>query len=146
MKVNCMPVEPVRKRPLKVIVDSNALFIPLELKLDIFAELHQLLNRNVELILLSPVKRELETLTQKSSPKMRKNAAFALELAAKCMYVKVSEKPNEPTDEAILRVAQAWRAPVFTNDKLLKLKLRDISSPVIYVRAKSRLEIDGLIS
>jgi len=77
---------------------------------------------------------------------MRKNAAFALELAAKYTYVKVSEKPNEPTDEAILRLAQAWRAPVFTNDKLLKLKLRDISIPVIYVRAKSRLEIDGLIS
>jgi rRNA-processing protein FCF1 len=146
MKVNCMSAEPVKKQPLKVIVDSNALFIPLELKLDIFAELQRLLNRNFELILLSPVKRELETLAQKSSPKMRKNAAFALELAAKCAYVKVSEKPNEPTDEAILRVAQAWRAPVFTNDKLLKRKLRDIRIPVIYVRAKSRLEIDGLIS
>lgn len=141
-----MSAEPVKKQPLKVIVDSNALFIPLELKLDIFAELQQLLNKNFELILLSPVKHELETLAQKSSPKMRKNAAFALELAAKCSYVKVSEKPNEPTDEAILRVAQAWRAPVFTNDKLLKGKLRDISIPVIYVRAKSRLEIDGLIS
>jgi rRNA-processing protein FCF1 len=28
----------------------------------------------------------------------------------------------------------------------LKKKLRDISVPVIYVRQKSRLEIDGLIS
>ena len=45
-------------------------------------------------------------------------------------------KPNEPTDDAILRIAQAWKAPVFTNDKLLKKKLRDISMPVIYVRAK----------
>jgi rRNA-processing protein FCF1 len=142
MKVNCMSAE-AAKKPLKIILDSNALFVPLELKLDIFAELQQLLNRNFELILLSPVKRELETLTQKGSTKIRKNAAFALELAAKCTYVKVSEKPNELTDEAILRVAQAWGAPVFTNDKLLKRKLRDISIPVIYVRAKSRLEIDG---
>jgi rRNA-processing protein FCF1 len=146
VKVNYVSAEPVKKQPIKVIVDSNALFIPFELKLDIFAELHQLLNRNFQLILLSPVKSELETLAQKSSPKMRRTAAFALELAAKCTYVKVAEKSNEPTDQAIIRVAQAWKAPVFTNDKLLKRMLRDISIPVIYVRAKSRLEIDGLIS
>ncbi|XES76778.1 MAG: PIN domain-containing protein [Candidatus Bathyarchaeia archaeon] len=134
------------KQPLKIIVDSNALFVPLQFKIDIFTELQRVLNRNVQLILLSPVKRELETLTQKKSPKVQKEAAFALTLAEKCSYVKVSEKPNEPTDEAILRIAKKWKAPVFTNDKLLKMKLRDISMPVIYVREKSRLEIDGLIS
>jgi uncharacterized protein len=137
---------PAKKQPLKVIVDSNALFVPLQFKIDIFAELERVLNRHIELILLSPVKRELETLTLKSSPKMRKNATFALSLAEKCRYVKVQEKPKEQTDDAIVRVAQAWKVPVFTNDKLLKKKLRDISMPVIYVREKSRLEIDGLIS
>jgi uncharacterized protein len=135
-----------KKQPLKVIADSNALFVPLQFKIDIFTELQRLLNRNFELILLSPVKRELEVLTQKSSPKTRKNAAFALSLADKCKYVKVPENPKEQTDDAILRIAQAWKAPVFTNDKLLKKKLRDISMPVIYVREKSRLEIDGSIS
>ncbi|HTY74855.1 MAG TPA: ribonuclease VapC [Candidatus Nanoarchaeia archaeon] len=141
-----MSGEKLNKQPIKIIVDSNALFIPLELKLDIFYELRKLLNRNFELIILSPVKTELETLAQRSPPKMRRNAMFALELASKCTYVRVSEKSNEPTDEAIIRVAQAWKAPVFTNDKLLKRTLRDISIPVIYVRAKSRLEMDGLIS
>ena len=141
-----MATEPTPKQPLKVIADSNALFIPLEFKIDIFAELSRLLNRNYELVLLSPVKRELETLTQKSSPKTRKNAAFALSLAEKCTYVNIQEKPNEPTDDAIIRIAKQWKTPVFTNDKQLKKKLRDISVPVIYVRQKSRLEIDGLIS
>jgi uncharacterized protein len=135
-----------KRQPLKIIADSNALFVPLQFKIDIFAELERLLNRNFELVLISPVKKELETLTQKSSPKTRKNAAFALTLAEKCMYVKVSEKKNEQTDDAIVRIAQAWKTPVFTNDKVLKKKLRDISTPVIYVREKSRLEIDGLIS
>lgn len=135
-----------RKQPLKIILDSNALFIPSQLRIDIFAETERLLNRNIELILISPVKRELETLEKKSSPQIRKNAAFALKLAQKCTYIKVRTKPDEPTDEAILRVAQSWKVPVFTNDKLLKQKLRDISIPTIYVREKSRLEIDGLIS
>jgi rRNA-processing protein FCF1 len=135
-----------QKMPLKVIVDSNALFVPLQFKIDILAELARILNRNFELVLLSPVKRELETLAQKSSPKMHKNASFALSMAEKCKYVKVPEKKEEPTDDAILRIAKAWKVPVFTNDNLLKRKLRDISMPVIYVREKSRLEIDGLIS
>jgi uncharacterized protein len=137
---------PTKKQPLKVIADSNALFVPLQFKIDIFSELQLVLNRNYELILLSPVKQELETLAKKNSPKTQKNAAFALSLAEKCKYVKVPERPKERTDDAIVRIAKAWNAPVFTNDKVLKKKLRDISLPVIYVREKSRLEIDGLIS
>jgi rRNA-processing protein FCF1 len=140
-----MATKPAKKQPLKVIVDSNALFVPLQFRIDIFSEIARLLNRSFELILLSPVKRELETLAEKSSPKTRKNASFALSLAEKCRYVKAHEKPKEPTDDAIARIAKEWNAPVFTNDKLLRKKLRDISVPVIYVREKSRLEIDGLI-
>jgi len=45
-----------------------------------------------------------------------------------------------------VRVAKKWSSPVFTNDIQLKRKLRDISVPVIYVRQKTRLDIDGLIS
>ena len=140
------PSTNAKKEPLKIILDSNALFTPLQFKVDIFDELPKLLNRSFEPILISPVKDELETLVEKSSPKTRKDALFALQLAQKCTYVKVTEKPNEPTDEAIIRIAQKWNAPVFTNDKQLKKKLRDINLPVIYVRAKSRLEIDGSIS
>ena len=33
-----MSVSPERKEALKVILDSNALFVPLEFKLDIFVE------------------------------------------------------------------------------------------------------------
>ncbi|MCW4010797.1 MAG: hypothetical protein NWF05_09290 [Candidatus Bathyarchaeota archaeon] len=136
---------PEKKQPLKVIADSNALFIPLQFKLDIFAELERLLNRNFQLVLLSPVKRELETLARENSPKMRRNAVFALQLAQKCAYVNVPKKQKEQTDDAIIRIAKAWNVPVFTNDKELKRKLRDISMPVIYLREKSRLELDGLI-
>ncbi len=133
-------------QPLKVIMDSNALFAPLELKIDVFEELRRLLNRNVEFILLSPVKAELELLAKKESSKLRRQANFALRLAEKCKYVPVAVSDKFTTDDAIVRVAQDWNSPVFTNDRQLKKRLRDISLPVIYVRQKSRLEIDGLIS
>jgi uncharacterized protein len=137
---------PKKTEPLKVILDSNALFVPLELNIDIFEELKRLLNRNVEFVLLSSVKRELELLTAKDSPKIRREAFFALRLAEKCKYVAVENDERLTTDDAIVRVAKNWNSPVFTNDRQLKKKLRDISVPVIYVRQKSRLDIDGMIS
>jgi hypothetical protein len=136
---------PKRNEALKVILDSNALFVPLEFKLDVFVEVEHLLNRNVDFVLLSPVKRELEQLAAKDSPKIRRQAVYALKLAEKCKYVAVDEDQKLSTDDVIVKVAKAWNSPVFTNDKQLRSKLRDISVPVIYVRQKSRLEIDGLI-
>ncbi len=134
-----------KNEPLKVILDSNALFVPLEFKIDIFEELGQLLKRNAEFILLSPVKHELEVLAAGESPKIRRQASFALHLAEKCKLVAV-ENRGETTDDVIIRVAKKWNSPVFTNDRVLKRRLRDISVPVIYLRQKSRLDIDGLIS
>ena len=137
---------PKKLEPLNVILDSNALFVPLQFRIDIFEEIRRLLNRNVELVLLSSVKRELEMLATKDSPKIRREALFALKLAEKCKYVPVENDGELTVDDAIVRVAKKWSSPVFTNDIQLKRKLRDISVPVIYVRQKSRLDIDGLIS
>ena len=140
-----MSVSTKRNEALKVILDSNALFVPLEFKIDIFVEVKRLLNRNVDFVLLSTVKRELELLTAKDSPKIRRQAVYALKFAEKCKCVAVDEDEKLSTDDAIVKVAKAWNSPVFTNDRQLRRKLRDISVPVIYVRQKSRLEIDGLI-
>jgi len=113
--------------------------------MDIFEELGRLLSRNIECILLSPVKHELEVLAAGDKPKLRRQASFALRLAEKCKFVPVQDK-GETTDDIILRIAKSWCVPVFTNDIALKRRLRDISVPVIYLRQKSRLDIDGLIS
>ncbi len=130
---------------LKVILDSNALFVPIEFKIDIFSEVKHLLNRNVDFILLSPVKRELELLASKESPKIRKQTAYALKFAEKCEYVAVESHERVPTDEAIIKVAKAWNPLCLPMTANYGRRLRDISVPVIYVRQKSRLEIDGLI-
>ena len=127
-----------------MILDSNAFFVPLKFKLDIFSAVEQLINRKVDLVLLSAVKQELEVLSSKDSPKTRREATFALKLAEKCKFIPI-DYGNLSTDDVIVKVAEAWNSPVFTNDRQLRRRLRDISVPVIYVRQKSRLDIDGLI-
>ncbi|MBX5320669.1 MAG: DNA-binding protein [Candidatus Bathyarchaeota archaeon] len=141
-----MPVETSSKKDkLRVILDSNALFVPLQFKIDVFEELKTLLNRNLELVLLQPIKEELEKMAKKGAPKMRKEANYALKLAEKCTLIKLEGMFAGSPDDAIVKVAGEWKCPVFTNDKALRRRLRDISVPVIYVRQKSRLEIDGRV-
>jgi uncharacterized protein len=134
-----------QKAPLKVILDSNALFVPFQFKIDFISELDTLLERRYELILLSPVKQELEALSSSGSPKMRKMASSALKLAEKCKQVKLKVPETTLVDDTIIEAAKDFGAMVFTNDRQLRKRLRDISVPVIYLRQKSRLAIDGLV-
>ncbi len=138
--MNMQKAVKARTEKVKVILDTNAFFVPLQFKIDIFEELAKLLNTNAEPILLSPVHAELKTLSKRT--KTKKRALFALKLAEKCRIVDMGGCEGS-SDEIIARTAGEWRCPVFTNDAVLRRKLRDINVPVIYVRQKSRLEIEG---
>jgi rRNA-processing protein FCF1 len=131
------------RKKLKIILDANALFVPFQFNIDIFEELKILLNRNFELVLLSPTLHEVQRIASQGSPSMRKKASYALNLAEKCKLLEVNSEAATPTDDLILQVAARCKYPVFTNDRQLRNRLRDINMPVIYVRQKSRLEIDG---
>jgi uncharacterized protein len=131
------------KKSLRIILDSNALFVPLQFRIDIFEELKTLLNTRFEPVLLSPILEELGRLAKEGSVKMRKDAGYALKLAEKCKIVQLKESSDASPDDVIVKMAAEWKSPVFTNDKQLRKRLRDINVPVIYVRQKSRLEIDG---
>jgi len=130
---------------LKVIFDSNFLFVPIQFKIDIFQGVLNLLNRKIEPVILSATYDELKKMTDEASPKLRRQAELALKLAQNCRIVNVERGKDETSDDVILRVADRWRCPVATNDRALKQRLRDISIPVIYLRQKSRLELEGSI-
>jgi rRNA-processing protein FCF1 len=138
-----MPVSPKHaKQVLRVIMDSNALFVPTQFRIDIFEELGVLLNRNFEPILLTPIRREIQKLAEDGPLNARKDASYALKLAEKCKLTEIDEAGLSP-DDSVIEAARKFGCPVFTNDRALKKRLRDINVPVIYVRQKSRLEIVG---
>lgn len=129
--------------PLKVILDSNFLFVPAQFKIDVFEELMKLLNQWFEPILLSATYQELQTMTEKGSPSRRKQASLALKLTEKCRLVNVEKEMGETNDDVILRIATQWKSPVATNDRELRRRLRAQEIPVIFLRGKSRLELEG---
>lgn len=127
---------------LKIILDSNFLFVPLKFRIDIFKELETIVNRKVEVIVLSPIYEELKILSLKDGVN-GKEARIALEYANKCRLVQYETRPNEIVDDFVVRIAEEWRCLVATNDRALRKKLRQRNIPVIYLRQKSHLAIYG---
>jgi len=129
--------------PVRVLLDSNFLMIPMELHIDVFEEIQNLLGKRVEFILIKPVYEELRRLATGSS-KVGRQAAYALELAKRCKMMNVQMKESKSIDDAIARVAKDTGTIVATMDLELKAKLRNINVPVIYLRERSHLEVEGI--
>ena len=134
-----------KKNQIKVILDTNFFFVPSHFNLDIFEELAELLNQRFEPILLSSIHKELQGLAKSSSPKEQKQAQLALTLAEKCRPVPTEKASDETYDDVIVRVAAAWKAPVATNDRELRKRLRKVGVSVIFLRQKHRLALDGSV-
>ena len=129
--------------PVKVILDSNFLMVPFQFNIDIFQEIEYLLQKKVDFIVPSSVKLELTGISARGG-EGASEASLALQLASRCRVVEVSLQPQETVDDAIIKAAQKLGAVVATNDIELKKKLRGIHIAVIFMRDKSKLEIEGL--
>ncbi|MCW4021168.1 MAG: DNA-binding protein [Candidatus Bathyarchaeota archaeon] len=127
---------------VKVILDSNFLFIPFQFQIDIFEELESLFGK-AESVVLSTTLEELEDLKKKRSIKIRKQATAALEMTKRCVTVRVEKNQGESYDDVILRTAKEWRCPVATNDAELRKRLRKAGVATVFMRQKSYLEIEG---
>jgi rRNA-processing protein FCF1 len=141
--------------PIKVILDSNFLMIPFQFNLDIFQEIEFLLQKKVDFIVPSAVKSELTGISSRGGEGAAE-ASLALQLASRCRVVEVTLDTSETVDDAIVKASQKLGAVVATTDIALKKRLRESASsvslegapwhpvPVIFMRDKSKLEIEGL--
>jgi len=126
-----------------VILDSNFLFVPLQFRIDIFDEIEKIVGGKTELTVLSTTLEELKKLVKRGKDKVSRQATFALEIAKRCKVLKVKRLPKESNDDVIVKIAKKFQCPVATNDRMLKRRLRNMGVAVIYVREKSRLEMEG---
>jgi rRNA-processing protein FCF1 len=116
--------------------------VPGEFGVDIFEEIDRIVDRDYELITSEPVKWELQNIS-KNKGEEGKAAKIALMLMDK-NSVEVYETSNKTGDASIIEVARGKEGPVIaTNDKGLKKQFRERSIPVIYLRTKDHLELEG---
>jgi hypothetical protein len=114
--------------------------VPATFKVDIFSELDRVLQTKYELLVPEPVLRELENIKDRGTPKEKAAARVALDLVSKRAKI-IGAKGK--TDDAIAMLAEKWRALVATNDSKLRRKLRRRGVPVIFLRERSHLIVNG---
>jgi len=125
-----------------VLLDTNFLLIPIRFRVDILQELERLLV-NPRIVVPSPVVDELRALSQRRKTSEQKEADFALRIVERCEVIEAEPLPTESVDDLILRVASEQGLIVGTTDGGLRRRLRDRGVPVVYLRQRSFLDIEG---
>jgi len=123
-----------------VLLDTNALLLPVQFGIDLFAELQRILGSYSPLILEGSL-RELERIGE---GKGRDAAAARVghALAERCGVIHV-QNTTIPVDEQIVHYADHSGCVVVTNDIALKNKLMERGIRVIRIRKRKTLEISG---
>lgn len=117
----------------KVVLDSNFLLLPFQFRIDIFTELDKLLDVRYEVCVTKGVVAELKKIKSR-------HARAALSIANKLPIIDA----EGGVDEALLKLASK-DIIIATNDKFLKEKIRKKGAPVVYLRQRKYLAIDGYI-
>jgi rRNA-processing protein FCF1 len=128
----------VRYLPLPVILDTNFIAIPAEFGIDIFSEAELLLERRLKFILLQSVVQEIEVKADE------KNFRVAKALFDRCSIEEVSSSLNMlPVDDQLLEYTISINGILATNDRELRRKARKKGVPVLFLRGKKRLVLEG---
>ncbi len=114
----------------KVVLDTNALLMPFEFKMNLDLELANLFGE-FEAYVPGPVIGELKRSDSK-------HAQVALKLAGKYKRYETSTQG----DAGVLEVAKALGAMVVTNDYILRRKMRQEGIRAVFLRSRKRLVIE----
>ncbi|MCE7742467.1 MAG: PIN domain-containing protein [Candidatus Heimdallarchaeota archaeon] len=126
-----------------IILDSSMLMLPLEKRINLSSEIERIITQSYEIVVPKIVINELTELLRSSSSVTTRKANFALNLAQNYSILESQEKIH--TDEEILRLALEHKAIVATNDRELRLTLREKGIAVISLHGKNRLSLFGYV-
>jgi uncharacterized protein len=133
----------VFKKKTKIILDTNFLFIPGELGIDIFTEIDRLVDEPHELCVTDSTILELEKiLSETARQKQGLNAKLALILIKQKNLKTIRSSSTQYADDSIIEyTAQNPKTIVATQDRELKKKIKKIPARVITLRQKKYVEM-----
>jgi rRNA-processing protein FCF1 len=129
-----------------VVLDTNILTVPAQFSIDIFAEAETVLERTVEFVVLTSVVKELQKKLDAASTTGRFKFRVALDLVERCSLVDIDKDlSSKSVDDQILDFAEACNGVIATNDKELRSRALQRSIPVLLMRGKKRLVLQGTV-
>ncbi|BAD86134.1 predicted nucleic acid-binding protein, containing PIN domain [Thermococcus kodakarensis KOD1] len=135
-----------RRREWLVVPDTNFLLVPGQFGVDIISELHRILDVKFRVVVPNVVLDELNVIERKSRGRDLMAVRMAKKLAERFETVEIGRFGERPIDDQIFDFAvRNERVIVCTNDKGLKKRLREKGVPVVYLRSKKILELEGML-
>jgi len=136
----------MKKREWLVIPDTNFLLVPGQFGVDIIGELNRVLDVRFRIAVPDVVLEELNVIERKSRGKDLMAIRMAKKLVERFDTVEVGEFGRMPTDDQLLEFAVSRGGVIVcTNDKHLKRRLLERGVPVVYLRSRKILELEGLV-
>ena len=134
------------KLPVTVVLDTNILTVPAQFSVDIFSEAERVIERSIEFVVLKSVIEELERKLEVAVRTEKFKFRIALDFVERCTIVGLDEESSTmPVDDQVLEYTQSVNGVVATNDKKLRERALAQSVPVLFMRGKKRLELQGTI-
>ncbi|MFO7835248.1 MAG: hypothetical protein R6V83_01220 [Candidatus Thorarchaeota archaeon] len=132
---------------LPVIVDTNFLMLPAQFGIDIFTQADEAVDRKTEFIVLDSVVAEVERKVSKATgSKEKRLLRVTTELMKRCRVVEVKDElAGIPVDDQVLEYAKKVSGVIATNDKELRAKARKFEIPLLILRGRKRVIVEGLI-
>jgi len=136
----------VLKLPLFVVLDTNILTVPAQFGVDVFAETERILERNIKFVVLTSVIKELERNHDIAVRTEKIKFRIALDLVERCTVVELDEQiKSKPVDDQVLEYAFSRNGVIATNDRQLRERALARGVPVLFLRGKKRLELQGTV-
>ncbi|MFP4567402.1 MAG: PIN domain-containing protein [Candidatus Woesearchaeota archaeon] len=132
------------KPKTKIILDTNFLFIPGDVGIDIFTEMDRLMNESYDLYVMDSTIKELEhIILTTGKQKQGLNAKLGLILIKQKNLKTINGSSKNYADESILDYAakNPEKTIIATQDKDLKQQLKKIPVRIITLRQKKYLEL-----
>lgn len=138
----------MKKVVLLVVVDTNFMTIPAQFNVDIFAEAERVLERRFEFVILSSVADEIEAGAHESKARSNRLAfRIARDLSRRCRSVETEKSISElPVDDQLLEYAVQVEGVLATNDKELRNRARERGVPILFLRGRKQLQIEGTLT
>ena len=125
-------------RRVMVLLDTNALMMPAQFRIDLFGEISRLVGEFTPVVPVD-VFNELKGLS-KGCGRESSAARFGLTLAEQCILVD-RERQDQPVDEQIIDYARRENCMVVTNDRALRKALISLGIAVISLKKQKILDI-----
>lgn len=132
--------------PLPVIVDTNFLTVPAQFGVDVFSEAERVLERGIEFVLLDSVVNEIKSKLERANRTEARILRVALDLGRRCKIVSVDmSMKGIPVDDQLLEYSKSVDGVLATNDRELRERAISQGIPVLLLKSKKHLGLEGSV-